>query len=432
MRWDQARWWGIHWTCFIFCLVFKLPILSQEDRDRNDQDKVAWNEVSKIWKRAICRREVCTKIFLEMSLGDYNAVFVHINDSHGFLSQSGLAQHVCDFCKEHCWSHGFCTNHFKWGWCFEARISTHIPVDVYFVGVMTECQLPAFHLCMFRCCWARSHRAPLTSECRPENGARQIHFAAPDVDEVHDDMELDEDDPTVNDYVAMPRWHETRHLVEGLEVSEDNPLVLISFGLRDISLGRRDGRLTSVDPAHLQSVLWGLWQDMVPQFDDCRAFFVTPQPLVELGIGRAIVMIVEIKPLALQMVRHVTLRLTAASWSHILLQEPEAIYLPSIVSHQWLCQQHSWARWCHPHGFRQCIVDYGGHRVIAGPGFPTDGALLKFCVQRWHLTEYNSAPGARMFSCLAFQNDSASESCRLSCRETPTMGCLKNPETGTL
>ena len=85
-------------------------------------------------------------------------------------------------------------------------------------------------------------------------------------------------------------------------------------------------------------------------------------------------MIVEIKPDALQMERHVTLRLTAASWSHIILQEPEAIYLPSIVSHQWLCQQHSWAHWCSPHGFRQCIVDYGGHRVIGdigGPLFPT-------------------------------------------------------------
>ena len=95
-------------------------------------------------------------------------------------------------------------------------------------------------------------------------------------------------------------------------------------------------------------------------------------------------MIVEIKPDALQMERHVTLRLTAASWSHIILQEPEAIYLPSIVSHQWLCQQHSWAHWCSPHGFRQCIVDYGGHRVIGdigGPLFPTfDGALLKLCV----------------------------------------------------
>ena len=51
-------------------------------------------------------------------------------------------------------------------------------------------------------------------------------------------------------------------------------------------------------------------------------------------------MIVEIKPDALQMERHVTLRLTAASWSHIILQEPEAIYLPSIVSHGYVSSIH--------------------------------------------------------------------------------------------
>lgn len=164
------------------------------------------------------------------------------------------------------------------------------------------------------------------------------------------------------------------------EPSIDNPLVLISFGIRGVSLGRKDGRINSVDPAHIQEVLWDLWQNSIPQFSLCQAWFVTPQPVAELGFNRAVIMIVEIKPVGFVLERHVTLRLTIAAWGPI-LQEPEAFYVPEVCYPEWMRQQHSWAQWCSPTGFRECSIELGGQQVTTVVPFPSfDGAFLKFCV----------------------------------------------------
>ena len=119
--------------------------------------------------------------------------------------------------------------------------------------------------------------------------------------------------PANDDYVTIVNWHDMRHALESQEPSIDNPLVLISFGIRGVSLGRKDGRINSVDPAHIQEVLWDLWQNSIPQFSLCQAWFVTPQPVAELGFNRAVIMIVEIKPVGFVLERHVTLRLTIAA-----------------------------------------------------------------------------------------------------------------------
>lgn len=186
--------------------------------------------------------------------------------------------------------------------------------------------------------------------------------------------------PANDDYVTIVNWHDMRHALESQEPSIDNPLVLISFGIRGVSLGRKDGRINSVDPAHIQEVLWDLWQNSIPQFSLCQAWFVTPQPVAELGFNRAVIMIVEIKPVGFVLERHVTLRLTIAAWGPI-LQEPEAFYVPEVCYPEWMRQQHSWAQWCSPTGFRECSIELGGQQVTTVVPFPSfDGAFLKFCV----------------------------------------------------
>ena len=143
---------------------------------------------------------------------------------------------------------------------------------------------------------------------------------------------LAESDPAINDYVEIDQWRIHKPLITGMQPTDDNPIPLISFGIRGVSLGRRNGNLQNDDPAHVAQVLWELWQDEIPQFDLCKAFFVTPQPLQELGVTRAIVMLVEIRPLDFVLARRVALRLTIADWGPT-LQAPiyPTMFLPLVI-----------------------------------------------------------------------------------------------------
>ena len=105
-----------------------------------------------------------------------------------------------------------------------------------------------------------------------------------------------ESDHSIDDYVSIDSWRVHQPIITGLQPSEEDPVTVISFGIRGEALGRRDGRIHSADPHHLAQTLWDMWQDAIPQFDMCQAFFVTPQPLHELQATRAVVFIVEIKP----------------------------------------------------------------------------------------------------------------------------------------
>ena len=189
-----------------------------------------------------------------------------------------------------------------------------------------------------------------------------------------------ESDHSIDDYVSIDSWRVHQPIITGLQPSEEDPVTVISFGIRGEALGRRDGRIHSADPHHLAQTLWDMWQDAIPQFDMCQAFFVTPQPLHELQATRAVVFIVEIKPYDFALERRVTLRITTAEWGPV-LQQPEAVYVPSRCHVDWLRTQHSWIRWCAPHGFRHCTVEFGGRIIDDEQPFPTfNGALLKFWI----------------------------------------------------
>ena len=79
-------------------------------------------------------------------------------------------------------------------------------------------------------------------------------------EDVDEESQVDPD-PMVDDYVAIQDWSVHQPLLTALFPAVEDPLPLVSFGIRGEPIGRRDGQLTSADPHHLAHVLWTLWQD---------------------------------------------------------------------------------------------------------------------------------------------------------------------------
>lgn len=135
-------------------------------------------------------------------------------------------------------------------------------------------------------------------------GSFQFHFSSevdsvlPDPAEMEQDFEpidppgeeeSDEEDP----YVILHGFEQLRVGTLGIAVSDLEPLQVITYGIRGRSLGRRDTWVTNADLPSLRLAIWDLWENEVPQFGVCWAFVVRPQPLLELQVTRAWILLVE-------------------------------------------------------------------------------------------------------------------------------------------
>lgn len=113
------------------------------------------------------------------------------------------------------------------------------------------------------------------------------------VEDDQPEFELDVDDDA---YVVLHGFGVLQASTATLSISPEEPLKVITYGIRGVSLGRRDTWVTVAELPHLKRVLWDLWQDAVPQHAACWAFAVRPQPLLELQVARAWILLVEIDP----------------------------------------------------------------------------------------------------------------------------------------
>ena len=144
---------------------------------------------------------------------------------------------------------------------------------------------------------------------------------------------------------------------------------LVSFGLKDFHLGRKDATLHSLELAHIEQAVWMLWQDDVPQFAPLIVHFIVPQPLRALGLEHAVVVVAEI------------LRDSQAEADHgdlsavlnlqvddrgIAIRSPRAHAAPFHSRFDHLHEVHEDSYLCQPFGVRDCVLSVGGILRYAG------------------------------------------------------------------
>ena len=234
-------------------------------------------------------------------------------------------------------------------------------------------------------------------------GAVQHHFSTEteDVIPINSDAGVEDDQPEfeldVDDdaYVVLHGFGVLQASTATLPISPEEPLKVITYGIRGVSLGRRDTWVTVAELPHLKRVLWDLWQDAVPQHAACWAFAVRPQPLLELQVARAWILLVEIDPGEATPPGYcATLTLTCNEEGEMFARP-----LPRLVREdtttEALILQHSHSHVCLPDGLRPCRLEVEG--LLHPPQSAVHvrpGALLKLSiahatppfrhVQFWH------------------------------------------------
>ena len=165
------------------------------------------------------------------------------------------------------------------------------------------------------------------------------------IDPLLDDIGEDEDDP----YVILHGFEVLEVSTAGAAISDLEPMKVITYGIRGRSLGRRDTWVTSADLPRLRHAIWELWEDSIPQFAACWAFAVRPQPLQELQVSKAWILIVEIAPG----------EETPPGYCAALLMT-----FPKLVREDMaaavLVPQHPYSQYCIPHGVRVCSLSVEG------------------------------------------------------------------------
>ena len=209
--------------------------------------------------------------------------------------------------------------------------------------------------------------APL--ELHSEGEADPIDLVIDDPDNF--DPLLDDED---NDYVMMPNFAILYDLVSPVEVSQERPLRVITYGLRGQSLGRRDTWVTTRELSDLKRAVWQLWEDQVPQFASCFAYAVTPQPLRELGVTHAWILVVEINPGEDSPPGTCATLALTYSMTVGMMGNPHPRLVPEAITPQQLMPLHHYSQFCIPEGMRICHIELEGalcmphEDVVVRPG----------------------------------------------------------------
>ena len=217
-------------------------------------------------------------------------------------------------------------------------------------------------------------------QCRPETNPPLVLIAHP-VDDANDfDIRLDEEPDHGHDIgVSFLRWQDIAEVVDLLPLVSAERIPFITFGLRNVPLGRRDFDSPDLSPTRLRDAIWHLWQDEVRQFEDISIHFVRPQPLNELACHGVIVLIVEILNDDLPRGVSPVLALTCDRHDR-LLDTPQAVYVPQVVDCDELTACFGMAHLCTPNGFRQCAT-YAASSLVTAVRVPVaPGVLVKLVI----------------------------------------------------
>ena len=171
-----------------------------------------------------------------------------------------------------------------------------------------------------------------------------------------DDIVEEEDDP----YVILHGFEVLETSTLGATISDDEPMKIITYGIRGQSLGRRDTWLTVPELPRLRHAVWELWQDAVPQFGACWAFAVRPQPLAELQASRAWILVVEIAPGEATPPGYCAVLMMTCSQITGLMGRAYPKLVREETSVDALVAQHTYSRYCIPTGLRVCHLAVEG------------------------------------------------------------------------
>lgn len=171
-----------------------------------------------------------------------------------------------------------------------------------------------------------------------------------------DDMGEDEDDP----YVILHGFEVLEVSTAGAAISDLEPMKVITYGIRGRSLGRRDTWVTSAELPRLRHAIWELWEDSIPQFAACWAFAVRPQPLQELQVTKAWILIVEIAPGEDTPPGYCAALMMTCSGQYGLMGRAFPKLVREDVTADVLVPQHPYSQYCIPHGVRVCSLSVEG------------------------------------------------------------------------
>ena len=198
-------------------------------------------------------------------------------------------------------------------------------------------------------------------------------------DPLNDAEEWDEDIPA-----SFSDWSLFIQGVSATPLENTGRIKLITFGLRNVDIGRRDVVANSLSPNHLRSVLWEAWQDQAERFEDLDIHYVVPQPWDELGEYGAIVLVVEVCTDSIDNAfRPILVHSIIEDGTEI--EHIQATYVRWPVTRQSLIQRFRHWSYCQPYGFRDGTLSCAGDIVdVTAPGSDhialARGSFCKFTI----------------------------------------------------
>ena len=176
--------------------------------------------------------------------------------------------------------------------------------------------------------------------------------------ELFEDEDEEEDDIPVSFY----NWEQFVQGIADTPIEDEGHVKLVTFGLRNFDIGRRDIIATSLHPNHLRAAIWEAWQDQAEQFEDLDVHYVVPQPWDEIGENGVIVLLIEICPDS-------TVNEFRPVLVHSVFEEGEVIehlqgaYVPWPLTRKVLVQRFRFWSFCMPFGFRRGALSCAGDHV---------------------------------------------------------------------
>lgn len=187
-----------------------------------------------------------------------------------------------------------------------------------------------------------------------------IRFSDEEIWDEPDTEEVDDVDPPV----SFQNWEQLIHGAAAVPSDQDGRIKLVTYGLRNVDLGRRDASATSLDPVHLRFLLWSTWQDCIPMHETMEVHFVLPQPLQEVGEPRAIILLIEIFDSPLLNFRPILTH--SVLEGEQIIEHVQGVYVRWPLTRKTLIKRFRFWSYCIPFGFRTGELVVGHLSIFQG------------------------------------------------------------------
>ena len=201
-----------------------------------------------------------------------------------------------------------------------------------------------------------------------EEGISVVDSLFVDVPDLQDGVDDDDDDDPseIDDMLRITNPLDLHHAQETVTPDAEGRWRLVSFGLKDHDIGRRDAMLHSLEQFYVEQAVWMLWQDEVPQFAPLVIHYVVPQPTSALGLSHAIVVIAEIlqdSDMDAAEEDHSAILSVQVNERGQVLRQPKTHRVPRRCRFDHLHGLHDESFLCRPYGVRRCSLRVGGRTV---------------------------------------------------------------------